>query len=62
MAQGGFWDVEGTGLSKIQDLTLAESLLRKTNIMNLEIAKKAVATTLVLGLLPEVFTLLNRGM
>ena len=43
------------GLTKIKDNNLAQKLLDKTMKMNKEIGIQAVATTAVLGLLPELF-------
>ena len=48
------WDVEGKGLSKIEDLSIAQAILRKTQAMNFSIAQKAIGITLALGLLPEI--------
>ena len=44
-----------SGLTKIKDNNLAQKLLDKTMKMNKTIGIQAVATTLVLGLLPELF-------
>ena len=52
--QAGLWDVEGKGLSKIEDLSIAQAILRKTQAMNFSIAQKAIGITLALGLLPEI--------
>lgn len=56
MAQGGLWDVDGSGLQKIQDTNVATAILRKTNAMNKEIGVKAVSLTAVLATVP---TLVN---
>ncbi len=54
MAQGGLWDVDGSGLQKIQDTGLATAILRKTNEMNKAIGIKAVSLTVILAVAPTV--------
>lgn len=52
------WDVEGIGLSKVPNAKLAHEILRKTDDMNMKIAKRAVGITLILGFFPE-FLIIN---
>mgnify|MGYP006889521535 CR=1 FL=1 len=59
MAQGGLWDVDGSGLQKIEDVNLATSLLRKTNAMNKAIGVKAVSLTAALALAPALVSNLS---
>jgi hypothetical protein len=48
------WDVDGSGLQKIQDTGLATAILRKTNEMNKAIGIKAVSLTVILAVAPTV--------
>lgn len=45
--------MDGTGIKPVPDASIAESILRKVNAMNLDIGIKAVGLTAVLALLPE---------
>lgn len=51
MAQGGLWDVSGTGLQKIADNSIAQAMLKRTNGMNLSIGLKSLAIAGSLDLL-----------
>ena len=51
------WDVEGNGLSKVPNSKLAREILRKTDEMNINIAKKALGIALIFGFFPELFTI-----
>lgn len=55
MAQGGLWDVEGTGLSRIEDKGLALKILERTNAMNKNVGMISIGITLVLAAVPEFF-------
>ena len=55
IAQGGLWDVDGTGIKKIEDQGLAQAILDRTNKMNTRIGVQAVGLTVVLAVLPEIY-------
>jgi len=46
VAQAGLWDVDGTGLQKIDDPTLARAFLDKVNDYNF---RQALQCTLIVG-------------
>lgn len=53
MAQAGLWDVDGNGLSKIDDPSTARAILDKVNNMNLATALKVAFPCIVFALLPQ---------
>lgn len=53
IAQSGMWDVDGNGLSKIEDPELASAILNKVNNMNLENLVKVVIPVAAFALLPQ---------
>ena len=53
------WDVDGSGLQKIEDTSLATSILRRTNAMNKAIGVKAVSLTAALALAPTLVSSLS---
>lgn len=53
IAQAGLWDVDGNGLKKIEDPTIAQAILEKVNAMNLEVALTCFAGSAIFGLLPQ---------
>ena len=53
MAQAGLWDVDGNGLSQIDDPNLARFILNKVNAMNAETAIKVIAPVTVFAILPQ---------
>lgn len=55
MAQGGVWDVDGSGLQPIGDPDLASRLRAKVNAFNVEAATVAAALTLLFVVVPELF-------
>ena len=61
MAQGGLWDIDGSGLQRIEDDSIASAILRKTNTMNFQIGAKAIVITAVLTTLPEAAKLVGNG-
>jgi hypothetical protein len=52
IAQDGKWDVDGTGLQKIPDRTLAQQILKRVNSMNIQIGLQSVIITGVLLVAP----------
>ena len=56
---GGLWDVDGSGMQRIEDDSLAGRLLEKTNNMNTKIGLKGIAGTAVLTLIPELIKVVN---
>lgn len=52
IAQDGKWDVDGTGLQKIPDRTLAQQILNKVNSMNIQIGLQSVVITGAMLLAP----------
>lgn len=53
MAQAGLWDVDGQGLTKIDDPTLAGALMDKVNKFNVQLFIKATAMTAAFAILPK---------
>ena len=53
MAQAGLWDLDGNGLSQIDDPNLASAILNKVNAMNAETALKVVLPVVVFASLPQ---------
>jgi len=53
VAQAGLWDVDGNGLSQIDDPNLARTILNKVNAMNAETALKVVVPVAVFAILPQ---------
>lgn len=56
MAQGGLWDVDGTGMRKIEDPNLARALLEKMNALNTGIGKDVLLVSTVFAVLPQGIT------
>jgi len=52
IAQGGFWDVDGTGIRKIEDEDLATAFMTKVNGMNIDTVKDAVIVSGIFAALP----------
>ena len=52
-AQGGVWDVDGSGLQQIEDATLAAKLRAKVNAFNLQSAKVVGVLVLLFVIVPE---------
>jgi hypothetical protein len=50
------WDVDGTGIRKIDDMNLARALLGKTNDMNISIGRDGILLALGFALLPQSVT------
>jgi hypothetical protein len=55
VAQSGLWDVSGTGLQKIENQSLAQAILERTNTMNKSAAIKSLAIAAGLDLLATLF-------
>lgn len=49
------WDVDGSGLQKIEDASLAAQLRAKVNAFNLQSAKVVGVAVLLFVVLPELF-------
>lgn len=47
------WDVDGSGLSKIEDPDIAQAILRKVNDMNAETLVKVAVPVTAFALLPK---------
>jgi len=47
------WDVDGNGLSKINDDAVAQAILQKVNAMNFENAVKVFVPVTTFALLPQ---------
>jgi hypothetical protein len=56
MAQAGLWDVDGNGMSKIDDPNLARAFVKKVNDFNISSTAQAVALMGVFAALPRSFT------
>mmetsp|Transcript_28828 Transcript_28828/g.34243 ORF Transcript_28828/g.34243 Transcript_28828/m.34243 type:complete len:82 (+) Transcript_28828:135-380(+) len=56
MAQGGLWDVDGTGMRKIEDPSLARALLEKTNALDIGIGKDVLIVSTIFAVLPQGIT------
>jgi hypothetical protein len=54
IAQASVWDVDGTGMQKIEDDGLAQRLRDKVNAFNLDSVKVSVAATSLFVVLPEI--------
>jgi hypothetical protein len=53
VAQAGLWDVDGNGLSEIQDSTLARAILDKVNRMNVNTGVRVLLPVAVFAALPQ---------
>ncbi len=58
IAQAGLWDVDGAGLKKIEDPSIAQAILDKVNSMNFETATACFVGSAIFGLLPQSTTAL----
>lgn len=56
MAQNGLWDVDGTGMRKIEDPNLAQAFVEKTNSLNFDTAQIALLWSAAFALLPQSVT------
>jgi len=52
VAQAGYWDVDGTGIQRIDDPDVARKLRDRVGFMNGRTAAIAVAATAVFAALP----------
>jgi len=53
VAQSGLWDVDGNGLSQIEDPSLASAFVEKVNDMNVETGIKAIIPAMIFAALPQ---------
>ena len=53
MAQGGFLDIDGTGMRRIRDPGLAGAFLERTNVLNVGIGRDVASASIVFVLLPQ---------
>lgn len=56
MAQNGLWDVDGTGMQKIDDPTLAQAFVEKVNSFNIDTAKIVFLWSAAFAILPQSIT------
>jgi hypothetical protein len=56
VAQGGMWDVDGTGIRKIEDQDLARAFMEKVNAMNIETGRNALILAALFATLPHDLT------
>jgi len=52
VAQGGAWDVDGTGIQTIEDESVATALRAKVNSFNLKVSAQGFAVSLAIAALP----------
>eukprot|EP00558_Chaetoceros_sp_UNC1202_P009241 CAMPEP_0197237268 /NCGR_PEP_ID=MMETSP1429-20130617/4150_1 /TAXON_ID=49237 /ORGANISM="Chaetoceros sp., Strain UNC1202" /LENGTH=80 /DNA_ID=CAMNT_0042696237 /DNA_START=154 /DNA_END=396 /DNA_ORIENTATION=+ len=56
MAQEGLWDVDGTGMRRIEDENLAKAFLQRVNQMNIDTGKEMLFVSSVFAALPHDLT------
>jgi len=53
VAQSGLWEVDGNGLSKIEDPKLARAFVEKVNAMNADTALKTIVPSFIFASLSQ---------
>lgn len=53
VAQSGLWDVDGNGLTRIEDPNLAQAILQRVNAMNLNTALQVGVPVTLFALVPQ---------
>jgi predicted RND superfamily exporter protein len=56
VAQKGLWDVDGQGLTKVEDPILARRLLDRVNAMNIQNGLQATGIAALFAVLPKSMT------
>jgi len=49
----GLWDVDGTGMRKIEDPNLARAFLNRVNDMNISVSRDAFLVSALFAILPQ---------
>mmetsp|Transcript_25321 Transcript_25321/g.24271 ORF Transcript_25321/g.24271 Transcript_25321/m.24271 type:complete len:81 (+) Transcript_25321:98-340(+) len=56
MAQSGIWDIDGTGMKKIDDPNLAKAFMDEVNSLNIATARDALLSSAIFAVLPQSVT------